>query len=189
MAALRLFWTCVVRSRCPCCAEGPIFDGALHCRSSCPRCGLVYDQWVGEWITPTYIASSLGMLAGFVAMAVMLATGAGLDGPLPPEVALSALGVGVALLALRPSKTGWLAFLYWVGGVEVSARTRAHLRWEQELEPDQLDAAERRARSRPEPATPVAVVRRFTSLRGLLMLPPRGATPPPSAPRSHPRHR
>lgn len=129
MVALRLFYVCVLRSRCPCCEEGAIFESRLRCRSHCAVCGLEFDQWVGEWITPTYLASSVGMLAGFAAMAVMLATGVGLAGPVPPELGVAALGCAVALAALRPSKTGWLAVLYWMGGVEVSARARAYLRW------------------------------------------------------------
>lgn len=149
---LRLFYVCVLRSRCPCCGEGSLFEGLLRFRSTCTSCGLVFDQWVGEWITPTYLASSVGMLVAFAIMAVMLATGLGLAGPLPPELVIAVVACAVALLALRPSKAGWLAVLYWMGGVEVSARTRAHLRWVEpscsEPGPDaRVVAAESRARS------------------------------------------
>ena len=65
----------------------------------------------------------------FPKLAVMLITGKGMAGPLPAELSIAVVACAVAMLALRPCKAGWLAFLYAVGGVEVSARTRAHLRW------------------------------------------------------------
>ena len=106
---------------------------------------------MGDWITPPYLASTLGMLVAFAACAVMLGSGFGLEGPLPPELLVIILAGGVSLAALRPAKAGWLAFLYWIGGVEVSAETRAHLRWEKSVTGDpeaegRLRQAEQRAR-------------------------------------------
>lgn len=174
MTTTRLLWSCIVRSRCPCCAQGPIFEGWLRIRRGCPRCGLLFDQWVGEWITPTYLASTLGMLFAFALLAGMFATGRGLDGPVRAEVSVGALSCAVALAALRPSKAFWLAFLYLIGGVEVSAETRAQLRWWATQYGDEASGlaaqAERRARTlhAPGEAESAPMVRRFVSLRGLL---------------------
>jgi uncharacterized protein (DUF983 family) len=184
-----LLWSCIVRSRCPCCAQGPIFEGWLRIRRGCPRCGLLFDQWVGEWITPTYLASTLGMLFAFALLAAMFATGHGLDGPVRPEISVGALSSAVALAALRPSKAFWLAFLYLIGGVEVSAETRAQLRWwatEYGDEASGLAAqAERRARTvhAPEDPEPAPIVRRFVSWRGLFF-PARATAGPPRGARS-----
>jgi uncharacterized protein (DUF983 family) len=173
VSAWRLFQQCVVRSRCPCCQRGPLFDGWLRIREGCPRCGLLFEQWAGEWITPTYLASTLGMLVAFALIGLMFATGYGMHGPVPPELSVSLVSGGVAIACLRPSKAFWLGFLWWIGGVEVSAETRAHLRWwalEYGDRWSELSAqAERRARSprAPEPE-PAPVRRRFGSLRGLL---------------------
>ena len=192
MTAARLLWFCVVRSRCPCCARGPIFEGWLRIRRGCSRCGLLFEQWVGEWITPTYLASTLGMLFAFAVLALMFATGRGLAGPVPAELSVCVLSGAVALAALRPSKAFWLAFLFLIGGVEVSAETRAHLRWwatEYGGEASGLAAqAERRARTLHAPADlePAPVVRRFVSLRGLLF-PDRAARRRTAAP--HPEAR
>ena len=151
MTAARLLWSCVVRSRCPCCAKGPIFEGWLRIRRGCPRCGLLFDQWVGEWITPTYLASTLGMLFAVALLAAMFATEWGFEGPVPAELSVCVLSSALALAALRPSKAFWLAFLYLIGGVEVSAQTRAHLRWWADEYGDEAAAlaaqAERRART------------------------------------------
>ncbi len=191
----RLFVTCVLRSRCPCCARGALFETLLRFRKQCPECGLVYDQWVGEWITPTYIASSLGMVCGFGLMAVMLFTGSGLDASWTEELAVCGTAAGVALLTLRPAKAGWLAFLYWVGAVEVSARTRARLRWDEPAgrmdDVERMHAAERRARTvRPRPEPPVSP--RARTLWDVLL--PRVARQPrpkpgrsPEAPQRRPR--
>lgn len=191
MTAAQLLWSSVVRSRCPCCAQGPIFEGWLRVRRGCPRCGLLFDQWVGEWITPTYLASTLGMLFAFALLGLMFATGRGFAGPVPAELSVCVLSAAVALGALRPSKSFWLAFLYLIGGVEVSAETRAHLRWWATEYGDDASglaaSAERRARTlrAPVPAEPAPVVRRFVSLRGLLFPDRAGrrraAAPPPEA--------
>ena len=189
MTAAQLLWSCVVRSRCPCCARGPIFEGWLRVRRGCPRCGLLFDQWVGEWITPTYLASTLGMLFAFALLGLMFATGRGFAGPVPAELSVSVLSAAVALAALRPSKSFWLAFLYLIGGVEVSAETRAHLRWWATEYGDEAAAlaaqAERRARTLHAPAEPEPApsVRRFVSLRGLLF-PDRGSRRRAAAPHS-----
>jgi uncharacterized protein (DUF983 family) len=189
--ALRLFVRCVLRSRCPCCGEGAIFAGILRFRESCPRCGLVYEQWAGEWITPTYLASSVGMLVGLVWMAAVLVRDRGVP-QLGAEVPIAAAAVASALLALRPAKAGWLAFLYWVGAVEVSARTRASLRWEDGSVQDptemaRLRAADARARSIRTPSGFAFTTRRFVSLRSLLF--PRPTRPSAPKPQGSPHHR
>jgi uncharacterized protein (DUF983 family) len=171
---LRLLATCVVRERCPCCGAGPLFAGILRFHTTCRACGLEIEQWRGEWITPTYIASSIGMLAGFALLAALYITGRGLDGPVPLEVVVGGVAALTAGAALRPSKSFWVAFLYWVGALEVSAETRAHLRWTPSAEEPQADsvgraaAADRRARSVRLPSDPpesASSLRRFTSLR------------------------
>ena len=186
--ALRLFVRCVLRSRCPCCGEGRIFAGWLRLHEHCSHCGLRYDQWVGEWITPTYLASTLGMLVGFALMAWVLMRG---DASAASELGVAGAAAGTALLALRPSKTGWLAFLYWVGAVEVSARTRARLRWDEEADEAtdaaRLRAADQRARTVRARAAPALTTRRFVSLRSLLF--PRVGRPPRPRPGGSPRSR
>jgi uncharacterized protein (DUF983 family) len=148
--------------------RGPIFEGWLRLRRGCPRCGLLFDQWVGEWITPTYLASTLGMLFAFALLGAMFATGRGLAGPVPAEVPVCALSAAVALAALRPAKSFWLAFLFVIGGVEVSAETRAHLRWWAQEYGDEAvllaAQAERRARTlrAPAPSEPAPALRRPT---------------------------
>ena len=173
MGLLRLLCTCVVRERCPCCGAGPLFAGALRFHAACSTCGLQIEQWRGEWITPTYIASSLGMLAGFGLMAVLYLSGRGLDGPVPLEVVVGVSAALTAGAALRPSKSFWVAFLYWIGALEVSAETRARLRWSPS-ESSEVDlagraaAADRRARSVHPPqeaAQAPPSLRRFVSLR------------------------
>ncbi len=128
MSGLRLFYGTVIRSRCPCCGRGPVFDG-FRVRERCSDCDLCFDQWRGEWITPTYLAGTVGMLVAFGLVAWMIWTGRGMDGPVPPELVIAGVSSLAALATLRPAKAAWLAFLYRVGAVEVSARTRARLRW------------------------------------------------------------
>lgn len=96
----------------------------------CSRCGLQYEQWVGDWITPTYIAGTLGTLVAVVVVVAFFASGRIVGG----EIVWWALGAACisALIALRPSKAFWIAFMWVVGGVEVSAETRAALRWREE---------------------------------------------------------
>jgi uncharacterized protein (DUF983 family) len=177
----------MVRSRCPCCEDGHLFKGVFEFRASCEVCGLHYEQWSGDWITPPYIASSVGMLVGIGSSVFILATGIGLDATIPPEYTVSFLACAAALAALRPAKAGWLAFLYRIGGVEVSAETRAKLRWTDEHDEGSerlSEEADRRARSvRPRtPLAPVHIVRRFVSLRETLFPRAYGIRRPPSAP-------
>jgi uncharacterized protein (DUF983 family) len=147
----------------------------LRIRRDCAVCGLLYDQWAGEWITPTYIASTLGMLVAFLLIGVMIATGTGLDAPVSPELWIGFVSGMVALVSLRPAKAGWLAFLYLIGGVEVSAETRALLRWSalasgQEDAQQLVEQAEGRARRArpPRDRDPGPTLRRFVSVRGML---------------------
>jgi len=157
MARVRTFTPCVLRSRCPCCHQGPLFAGWLAFHPRCPSCGLEYEQWYGDWITPTYLAGTVGALAAAGMVAWAFARGDGADSPLANRWLIGAVSCGVALIALRPAKAAWLALLYRLGGVEVSAETRARLRW---AEPEVRDAswraraetAEERARRAPPPA-------------------------------------
>ncbi len=172
MEFLRLLGTCVIRERCPCCGSGPLFAGVLRFHPACSACGLEIEQWRGEWITPTYIAGSVGMVAGFGLMAVLYLTGRGLDGPVPLEVVVGGVAALTAGASLRPSKSFWVAFLYWIGALEVSAETRACLRWAPSEHPDagiagRAAAADRRARSihPPQEATRAFSLHRFVSLR------------------------
>lgn len=114
------------------------------------------------------------MVAGFGLMAVLYLTGRGLDGPVPLEVVVGGAAALTAGAVLRPSKSFWVAFLYWIGALEVSAETRACLRWVPSESPDadlaeRAAAADRRARSvHPLYETPRAAVsslHRFASLR------------------------
>jgi uncharacterized protein (DUF983 family) len=191
MEFLRLLGTCVVRERCPCCGAGRLFAGLLRFHAACSACGLEIEQWRGEWITPTYIASSIGMLAGFGLMAVLYLTGRGLDGPVPLEVMVGGAAALTAGAALRPSKSFWVAFLYWIGALEVSAETRACLRWVPSESPEagfagRAAAADRRARSVHPPqeaARAASSLHRFVSLRESLFPRPfrpwlRKLTPP-----------
>ncbi|HTF35143.1 MAG TPA: DUF983 domain-containing protein [Myxococcota bacterium] len=190
MEFLRLLCICVVRERCPCCGSGCLFAGALRFHAACSACGLEIEQWRGEWITPTYIASSIGMLVGFGLMAVLYLTGRGLDGPVPLEVVVGGAAALTAGAALRPSKSFWVAFLYWIGALEVSAETRARLRWASESSETGLAgraaAADRRARSVHPPqqtARALPALHRFVSLRESLFPRPfrpwlRRLTPP-----------
>lgn len=189
MRLLRILYACIVRSRCPCCKEGALFAGPVAFREVCPACGLRYEQWVGDWITPTYLAGTVGIAAALVAVGVLWWAGA-LDGPVSPTLPVLVVACAAALVALRPCKAAWLGFMYWVGGVEVSAETLAHLRWSGAAAraggaAADLADAEERARSvgRHEPAEPELVVRRFTSLREVLLPRPyRVARPDPQQP-------
>ncbi len=177
----------MVRSRCPCCEDGRLFKGLFEFHARCEECGLHFEQWSGDWITPPYIASTVGMLVGIGSSVFILVTGVGLEAAVPPEVTVSFLACTAALASLRPAKAGWLAFLYHVGGVEVSAETRARLRWSDDPEegPGRLSKeADRRARSiRPRtPLAPVHIVRRFVSLRESLFPRPYGSRRRPLAP-------
>jgi uncharacterized protein (DUF983 family) len=129
MSFLGYLWTCSIRSRCPCCGEGRLFRGWLAFRETCDRCGLVYDQWIGEWVSPTWVAHTIGFLLAMALFAWMLVTGRGMSGPIPPELTLAVVAAGVSVILLRPSKAAWLALLYWAGGIEVTAETRAWMHW------------------------------------------------------------
>jgi len=170
---LRLVHTCVLLERCPCCGSGRLFAGVLRFHANCSACGLQIEQWRGEWITPTYIASSVGMFVGFGLLALLYLMGKGLDGPVPVEGVVGGAAALAAGLALRPSKSFWVAFLYWIGALEVSAETRARLRWatshglETGLQ-GRAAAADRRARSvhPPQAESPaLPSFHRFVSLR------------------------
>ena len=164
----------MVRGRCPCCGEGSLFAGVLRFHTACRACGLQIEQWRGEWITPTYIASSVGMVVGFGLLAALYLTGRGLDGPLPLEVLVGGAATLTAGAALRPAKAFWVAFLYWVGALEVSAETRARLRWAPSEHPEEdlagrLAAADRRARSvHPPQEEALPAMHRSVSLRETL---------------------
>jgi len=193
---LRLLVVCGLRSRCPCCKEGRLFAGPVAFHPRCPACGLRFEQWVGDWITPAYLAASLGIAAALGTVGALWWMGVPLDttsATLPSLV----VACGVALAALRPCKALWLGFLYWVGGVEVSAETLAYLRWSGEGAHDErarrdLRAAEERARSvgRREAGESLLVVRRFTSLREVLLPRAYGVArrdpPPPGTPAGFP---
>ena len=62
MSVLGYAVTCAIRSRCPCCGQGSLFRGWISLREACPACGFVFEQWVGDWTTPTWIAHSAGFL-------------------------------------------------------------------------------------------------------------------------------
>jgi len=154
-----LYFAVVCRGRCPCCREGAVFDGVFRFARRCSRCGLQYEQWVGDWITPTYLAGTVGTLVAVAVVVAFFASGR-FAGQAIVWWALSA-ACASALLALRPSKALWLAFMWAVGGVEVSAETRAALRWREErdaqgvsaeapLEPGLLADAEARAKAHPK---------------------------------------
>jgi len=116
------------------------------------------------------------MLVGFALLAALYLAGRGLDGPVPLEVVVSGVAALVAGAALRPSKSFWVAFLYWIGALEVSAETRALLHWAasegHELGlPGRAAAADRRARTVRSPleaARPLPGFHRFVSLRDTL---------------------
>ena len=129
MLVLGYLYTCAIRSRCPCCGRGPLFRGWFAFLDACPACGLVFEQWVGDWTTPTWIAHSAGFLGAMGLFAWMFITGRWMNGPVPPAILVAAIAAALSVLLLRPSKAGWLGFLYWVGFVEVSAETRARLHW------------------------------------------------------------
>jgi len=143
----------------------------LRFHAACSACGLQIEQWRGEWITPTYIASSVGMVVGFGLLAAFYLTGRGLDGPVPLELLVGGAATLTAGAALRPAKSFWVAFLYWVGALEVSAETRARLRWAPTEHPQEdlagrVAAADRRARSvHPPQEAALPSVHRFVSLR------------------------
>ncbi|MFQ5457937.1 MAG: DUF983 domain-containing protein [Myxococcota bacterium] len=129
MTFLKILFTATIRARCPCCGQGRIFSGWLALRPACEACGLVYAQWEGDWTSATWIAHSIGFLLAFGVFLWMFATGTGMNGALPPEYLIALLAAVLSLLCLRPSKALWLGSLYWAGGIEVSARTRARRRW------------------------------------------------------------
>ncbi|MDP3937839.1 MAG: DUF983 domain-containing protein [Deltaproteobacteria bacterium] len=162
MTFLRILFVSTILTRCPCCGKGRLFRGWFAFLPACPRCGLVYEQWVGDWTTPTWIAHSIGFLGALAIFIWMFVTGTGMNGPIPPEFSVALIAGLLSLLALRPSKALWLGFMYWAGGVEVSARTRARLHWSAAADPRpdsrrMIHEAESRAR-RPAPrASPVYI--------------------------------
>ena len=171
MSVLGYLCTCAIRSRCPCCGRGPIFRGWFALRETCPACGLVFEQWVGDWTTPTWIAPSAGFLGAMGLFVWMFITGHGMNGPVPPAILVAAIAVALSVLLLRPSKAGWLGFLYWVGFVEVSAETRAQLHWFALKKPDPV--VQRRAVEDRDPSSGS-----FSSRARAVAEPPR----PPSSP-------
>ena len=84
---------------------------------------------MGDWTSATWIAHTVGFLAALAVFVWMFATDVGMNGPLPPQFSIALLAALFSLLALRSSKSLWLGFMYWVGGIEVSARSRAWLQW------------------------------------------------------------
>ena len=180
MTFLRILFISTLLSRCPCCGNGRLFRNWLSFLPACPRCGLVYEQWVGDWTTPTWIAHSIGFLAALGVFVWMFVTGAGMEGPVPPELSVALLAGLFSLLCLRPSKALWLGFMYWAGGVEVSARTRARLHWTHAAVPRSASSwmireAESRAR-RPAPRAAPDYTRGgglFPFVRDLLLPRPR----------------
>lgn len=129
MTFLKILFVCTILARCPCCGKGSLFRGWFSFRPACDTCGLVYEQWVGDWTSATWIAHSVGFLAALGVFVWMFATDVGMNGPLSPEFSIALLAALFSLLALRSSKSLWLGVMYWAGGVEVSARSRAWLQW------------------------------------------------------------
>ena len=157
MTFIRVIYTCAFRSRCPCCGKGKLFKGWFAFRPACEACGLIFEQWVGDWTSPTWIAHSAGFLTALALFIWLFAKGVRVGGPIPEELLLAIVAGVFSLLSLRPSKAVWLGFMYWVGGVEVSARTRAWLHWSilRDREPGTsalLKDAESRARRAPAAA-------------------------------------
>lgn len=58
----------IVRTRCPHCLQGPIFDGIWRMHTHCPVCGVKYERETGYFMNSVFI----GYVMAFLALVPML---------------------------------------------------------------------------------------------------------------------
>lgn len=97
-----------LRSRCPRCGEGPLFEGFLSLRASCPSCGLDYgpaDSGDGPAVFVMFIV-------GFIVVPIALILELG-GAPLWLNLAITlSLVVVLTLALLRPFKATLIALQF-----------------------------------------------------------------------------
>ena len=108
------FWTLLRRSlllRCPYCGQGPLFEGLLTMRKSCPHCGLVYER------EPGFFLGSIYFNYGLTALVVVIFYPILLFNRLVPESRLLlgafAFVVVFPMLFFRHARALWLGFDQW----------------------------------------------------------------------------
>jgi uncharacterized protein (DUF983 family) len=103
MTFIRVIYTCAFRSRCPCCGRGKLFKGWFAFRPACEECGLIFEQWVGDWTSPTWIAHSAGFLTALALFIWLFTKGVRVGGPIPEELILA---IVAGVFSLRKTGTG-----------------------------------------------------------------------------------
>jgi uncharacterized protein (DUF983 family) len=91
--------------RCPHCLRGPVFDGLISMRETCPVCGITYEREHGFFMTSIFFGYVLGFLALLPAIIILLALGATLVWYI---IVPSLLLVALAPLLLRYSRVLWM---------------------------------------------------------------------------------
>ncbi|MEM8811609.1 MAG: DUF983 domain-containing protein [Pseudomonadota bacterium] len=96
-----------LRCRCPNCAEGPIFDGYLTVRESCPSCGQELHHHQAD-DAPPYFAT---FIVGHIVVSLVLMVEVAYQPPLWVHMALwLPLTTALSLVCLRPIKGAIVAY-------------------------------------------------------------------------------
>lgn len=106
------WWWGLLRQRCPCCCQGPLFRTTLETYKTCPVCGLVVEREPGYFVGAMYFSYFLAivLLTGFYFLWYLL---------LPDlNVNLVALLATLCFLPLAPltyrySRVIWVYFDRW----------------------------------------------------------------------------
>jgi uncharacterized protein (DUF983 family) len=98
-----------LRSRCPACGRGPLFDGFLHVRGRCPACGAdLSGQDSGDGPVAFII-----LIAGGIVVALALLTEVWYQPPVWLHLVLwLPLAAGLVLGLMRPFKATLIALQY-----------------------------------------------------------------------------
>lgn len=93
--------------RCPRCFEGPIYEGLIRTRETCPVCGLRYERDPGYFTGAMYGSYILGIVLTFPVWLIMLMAGY----EAIPILAAVAVELAVLLpILFRFSRSAWLHF-------------------------------------------------------------------------------
>ena len=96
-----------LRSRCPRCGEGGLFDGYLKVKPTCPECGLDLTPQRADDGPAYVVILTVGHLVGF---SLPIFFEALRDHPLVVACTLSTLAILLSLVMLRPVKGMFVAF-------------------------------------------------------------------------------
>lgn len=108
------FGAATLLGKCPHCSEGPIFDGWVTVRETCPNCGARFERWEGA--AHASVAFGYGIGAAVAAFVLLFLWSVGRLGE-HAEWTIAGVAVVATLATYRPVKGWWVAMLHSMGYV------------------------------------------------------------------------